>query len=118
MVCGIEAGSNHQSRPRTISGKTNERDHGRAGGRSSVAGVPSQRDRRVDPRCCWPQEITAIQKRETPRKAEAFLFRHHSGMRLLAHARNPYFPSSLWIPGTLRSRPGMTTELTLIVPTV
>src|SRR5258708_36459932 len=29
-------------------------------------------------------------------------------MRLLAHARNPYSPSWLWIPGSRCARPGMT----------
>src|SRR5258708_26099057 len=32
----------------------------------------------------------------------------HSGMRLLAQARNPYSLSWLWIPGSRFARPGMT----------
>ena len=32
----------------------------------------------------------------------------HSGMRHLAQARNPYFRSWLWIPGSRFARPGMT----------
>jgi pimeloyl-ACP methyl ester carboxylesterase len=57
MVCGFEAGSDHQSRPGAISGKTHERDHGGAGCRSPVSGVPSQRDRRFDPGCGRPAKL-------------------------------------------------------------
>src|SRR5689334_13772339 len=35
----------------------------------------------------------------------------HSGMRLLAQARNPYSRAWLWIPGSRFARPGMTTSL-------
>ena len=34
----------------------------------------------------------------------------HSGMRLLAQARNPYSLQGLWIPGSRFARPGMTIE--------
>src|SRR6266851_9473632 len=57
MVRGIETGSDDQSRPRTISGKTHERDHGGAGGRSPVSGVSSQRGRRFDPGCGRPGKL-------------------------------------------------------------
>src|SRR5450755_60045 len=35
----------------------------------------------------------------------------HSGMRLLAQARNPYSRWGLWIPGSRFARPGMTTSI-------
>ena len=39
LVCGVEARSDHQSRPRTISGQAHERDNGGTGSRSPVAGL-------------------------------------------------------------------------------
>src|SRR5438128_6646268 len=41
---------------------------------------------------------------------EATYPHRHSGMRLLAQARNPYSRSWLWIPGSRFARPGMTRE--------
>ena len=42
LVCRVEARSDHQSRPRTVSGQANERDHDRAGCRPPVAGLAAR----------------------------------------------------------------------------
>src|ERR1700736_1811792 len=47
--------------------------------------------------------------RKRPGRPGRFSFPRHSGMRLLAQARNPYSRSWLWIPGSRFARPGMTT---------
>src|SRR6185312_17419105 len=55
-------------------------------------------------------EMPEVTEAGTTLRRERDNLLRHSGMRLLAQARNPYSRSWLWIPGALRfaSRPGMT----------
>src|SRR5882762_6786783 len=48
LVCSLEAGPDHQSRPRAISRQAHERDDGRTGRRPSVAGLAPQGGRGFD----------------------------------------------------------------------
>ena len=63
LVCGVEARSDDIARSGTIPGSTNESDDRRAGGRSPFPGLPSARDRRLDPGCSGPQPAVAAATR-------------------------------------------------------
>ena len=97
MVCGVEARSDHQSRPRAISGKAHECDNGGAGGRPPVAGVASQTSGRPDPGRGGSGKVAVILATAPP----------PSGARCLATSIQPFAPSASCCVGRHGLRRGL-----------